>query len=148
MHGMDDSRAAELVAVDTSVWSLMVRRPLDRLDPLERKARYHLEDLANAGRALLLGPVRQELLTGLRGESRFEQARGAVAGVPDEPLDEEDFVEAARCANRCRAAGIAGSPVDFLLCAAAIRRGVPVFTADRDFDRYAQVLPVRIHEPS
>ena len=41
--------------------------------------------------------------------------------------------------------GIAGSPVDFLICAAAHRRGWAILTTDRDFRNYASVLPVKLH---
>lgn len=59
----------------------------------------------------------------------------------------EDLEEAARCGNRCRAAGVAGSTVDYLICAVSLRRRASVYTADRDFERYATVLPIQLHHP-
>jgi uncharacterized protein len=50
----------------------------------------------------------------------------------------------ARMSNRCRARGISGSALDFLICAAAHRNKWAIFTTDRDFQRYASVLPVRL----
>jgi len=47
--------------------------------------------------------------------------------------------------NRCRARGIAGSAIDFLICAAAHRRGWTILTTDRDFQNYASVLPLRLY---
>ena len=55
-----------------------------------------------------------------------------------------DHVRAAEHFNRCRAAGIAGSPVDFLICAAAERLAVPIFTTDLDFPRFARHVPIRL----
>ncbi len=47
--------------------------------------------------------------------------------------------------NICRARGIAGSAIDFLICAIAHLRGWEVFTADRDFIRYRKVLPLKLY---
>jgi predicted nucleic acid-binding protein len=47
--------------------------------------------------------------------------------------------------NRCRARGIAGSAIDFLICAVAHRRKWQIFTVDRDFERYAKVLGLRLY---
>ena len=134
------------VMVDSTVWSLAFRRRDEDLSPTERAKKLHLLDLVYPDRAILPGPVRQEVLTGLRVRRRFEQVRNPLRQVPDEPTGCEDFEEAADCQNRCEAAGIAGSPVDFLLCAAAVRRDVPIFTGDLDFRRYANVLPIRLYE--
>jgi predicted nucleic acid-binding protein len=62
-------------------------------------------------------------------------------------LTVEDFEEAARANNTCRAAGVAGTLVDMLLCAVAARLDAPVFTTDADFTRYARHLPLRLHRP-
>ena len=47
--------------------------------------------------------------------------------------------------NICRARGIAGSGMDFLICAVAHLRNWEVFTTDRDFVRYNKVLPLRLY---
>jgi len=39
----------------------------------------------------------------------------------------------------------AGS-IDLLICAIAYRHKLAIFTTDRDFDRYAKHLPIRLHE--
>jgi predicted nucleic acid-binding protein len=51
--------------------------------------------------------------------------------------------DAACMHNQCRTRGIADSTVDFLICAVAHRRQWQAFTTDRDFERYARVLPVK-----
>ena len=98
-----------------------------------------------AGRACLIGPIRQEVLSGIRREEQFQAIReqlGAFRYLDILPLD---YDEAASFFNRCRAAGIAGTPVDMLLCAVAHRCCVPIFTTDEDFPRYAQHLPLRLY---
>ncbi|MDX1999859.1 MAG: hypothetical protein SF066_19240 [Thermoanaerobaculia bacterium] len=49
--------------------------------------------------------------------------------------------------DRCRARGVQGSNTDFLLTAVALRRAVPILTTDQDFERFAGVLPIRLHRP-
>jgi predicted nucleic acid-binding protein len=63
----------------------------------------------------------------------------------DEQLTREDFEEPAEAGNTCRNAGVAGSAVDLLICAAAPRLGCEIFTTDEDFRRYASHLPIRLH---
>lgn len=134
------------VLVDTSVFSLSLRRPAKRLSKSQRAVVRELRELIADGRVVLLGIVRQELLTGIRDRSVFERLREYLRAFPDVPLDVEDYESAADFANRCRATGVQGSPVDFLICAAASGRGLAVMTTDRDFARYAKHLPIQLYE--
>lgn len=130
------------VIVDTSVWSLALRRDAPRGTPEENE----LKELIGEGRVLMLGAVRQELLSGVRGAEQFRKLRDHLRAFPDIALEEADYEEAASCFNRCRSRGIQGSNTDFLLCAVAIRREVAILTTDDDFPRFAKVLHVRLHE--
>jgi predicted nucleic acid-binding protein len=131
------------VFVDTSVWSLAFRRaaPRDTAEETE------LVELIGEGRVVMLGPVRQELLSGIRGAAQFRRLRDRLRAFPDVVLAEADYEEAASCFNRCRSRGVQGSNTDFLLCAAALRRSAAVFTTDDDFVHYKKVLNVKLHEP-
>src|SRR5438046_1471752 len=64
------------------------------------------------------------------------------------PLESQEFEEAAAMSNHCRSRGIAGSPIDFLICAVAHRRTWQIFTLDRDFTLYAKALPVVLYAGS
>jgi predicted nucleic acid-binding protein len=99
-----------------------------------------LAELIRESRAKLIGPIRQEVLSGIRETAQCNRLRDYLRAFADEPLEMEDFEEAALCHNRCRARGVAGSPIDFLICAVALRRNWQVFTTDPDFDSYASVL--------
>lgn len=132
-----------MVLVDTSVWSRAFRRraPADpSVDVLRR--------LIIAGRAALVGPIRQEILSGIREQAVFEQLREHLASFPDEPIVTADYEEAAQCFNACRRRGLQGSNTDFLLCAVSIRRRMPLLTTDDDFARYAKVVPLTLHPRS
>jgi hypothetical protein len=96
-------------------------------------------------RVALIGPVRQEVLSGIRDQAQFEQLRAHLAAFPDVPLLEDDYERAAALFNVCRAAGVQGSNTDFLICAVAANRGWTVFTTDQDFSRIADHVPVSLH---
>ena len=133
------------VLVDTSVWSLALRRRKNSLSISEETLVARLSDLIGDGRVLLLGAVRQELLSGVKLAEQFEALRAALAAFPDLPLTQSDYERAADCFNRCRARGIQGANTDFLLCAVAIERGLPLFSTDRDFELIASVLPLSLY---
>lgn len=135
------------ILVDTTIWSLSLRRARKR--PADTHAPHvtELAELVRDGRVVLVGPVRQEVLSGIGDSALYERLRTSLRAFPDEPLGTSDYEEAAFASNICRARGVAGSPVDFLLCAVAIRRSYGLYTTDRDFDRYAKHLPLRIHTP-
>lgn len=130
------------VLVDTSVWSQVLRRGEPENEPRERE----LRELLREGRVVLMGPIRQELLSGIRVESQYKQLRGKLRAFGDVGLEREDYEEAAQCFNRCRTAGVQGGSVDFLICAVAMRRKLAIFTADTDFKHYAKVLGFRLHD--
>lgn len=135
------------VLVDTSVWSLALRRMEGRLNAREQVLRAELAELIREGRAEMIGPIRQELLSGIRTTVQYEQLRSDLRAFRDTPLVVEDYEEAAHASNRCRAERISGSAVDFLICAVAMRRAWHVFTVDADFAHYAQHLPMELHQP-
>jgi predicted nucleic acid-binding protein len=133
------------VLVDTSVWSLALRRKTESLNAAEKYLVAELSELIREGRTRLIGLVRQELLSGIKTTEHYEKLRLHLRSFPDEPIDTSDHEEAAKAGNRCRGKGIVVSIVDILLCAIAIKREWEIFTSDPDFTNYAKVLPISIH---
>jgi predicted nucleic acid-binding protein len=131
------------VLVDTSVWSLALRRAkrVDAAAPVE------LGELIREGRVVMLGPIRQELLSGIKQKSQFDLLRDQLRSFPDLELEAADYEAAAAAFNRCREKGIQGSNTDFLLCAVAQRRALAIYTTDGDFEHYARVLKLFLHAP-
>lgn len=129
------------VLVDTSVWSLALRRHTRREDPAVQE----LRSLIDEGRVAMIGPIRQEILSGIKAFADFEQLRGHLRPFSDEPLETADFERAAEHFNTCRARGVQGSITDFLICAVAERRNIPILTTDADFSRLVKVLPIALH---
>ena len=135
------------VLIDTSVWSLALRRKNESLSTNERFLVAELSELIREGRARMIGLVRQELLSGIKATEQYEKLRLHLRSFPDEVVDTSDYEEAAKAGNRCRAKGVVVSIVDILLCTVANKRLWTIFTTDPDFSNYAKVLPLRIHAP-
>jgi predicted nucleic acid-binding protein len=135
------------VLVDSTIWSLALRRKPEKLSESEQALVQEWRSLVRSDRALICGVVRQEVLSGVRHEAQFEKLRDALEPHQDIPLEGLDYVQAARFYNRCQSGGVAGGTVDMLLCALADRMEVPVFTTDGDFEHYARHLSLRLHAP-
>lgn len=98
------------------------------------------------GRARLIGPIRQEILSGVRLERDFERLRERLADFDDTTVLTTDYEEAARFFNACRARGVTGGGVDLLVCAIGHRLGLAIFTTDPDFRTYSRHLPIAVHQ--
>ena len=130
------------VLIDTSIWSQAFRRhSIDGESDLIRELRELIAD----GNALLIGPVRQELLSGIKQPSQFEELRNRMRAFPDLRLESADYERAAEQYTECRRNGIQGSNTDFLICAVAERLQVAIFTTDNDFAHFSSLLPIRLH---
>ena len=130
------------VLVDTSVWSLALRRRGAK----RNDATLQLESLIRDGRVRMIGPIRQEILSGIKEAPHFTRLAAELRHFPDLALDEQDYEQAARFYNQCRTHGVQGSNTDFLICAAAHRRKLAVFTTDKDFTLFARWVPVTLHK--
>jgi predicted nucleic acid-binding protein len=133
------------VLVDTSVWSLALRRGSTiKLKDSEIQAVELLRDLIADSRATMIGAIRQELLSGIKHAEQFDKLRQALSGFEDLSLTSADFETAAEYFNTCRKNGIAGSNTDFLICAAASLRQLPILTRDQDFERFSKHVPIHL----
>jgi len=135
------------VLVDTSVWSLALRRKTSDLNESEKSTVVGLTELIQAGRVRIIGLIRQELLSGIRTPSQFEKLRNILRAFPNELADISDHEFAAKASNECRQKGIAVSIVDALICAIALVRDWPIFTVDPDFREYAKVFSIKLYVP-
>lgn len=130
------------VLVDTPVWSLALRR---KPTPENESMTTALGSLIEDGRVAIIGPIRQELLSGIRERAHFDRLRENLRAFPDTQITSDDYDEAASFFNRCRAKGVQGSNTDFLICAIAARNDFPIFTTDGDFTYFAKILPVTLY---
>lgn len=132
------------VLVDTCMWSLALRGK----KPKEIEVATLLAQLIDENRAKIIGPIRQEVLSGYSDHARYEKLRSKLQYFPNEPIEDPDYEIAAEYSNFCRAKGIQGSHIDFLICAVAVRLKMDIYTNDKDFLSYSKHLPISIFEES
>ena len=126
------------VLADTSVWSLALRRK-EKSGVVTK-----LTDLILESMVVIIGPVRQELLSGISDRAVFDDLKHKLQSFDDLPITTRDYETAADFYNICRKKGVQGSHIDFLICAVAYNNEIFIFTTDQDFRRYAKHLPIRL----
>jgi len=126
------------VLVDTSVWSLALRRK----EPSEIAKK--LTDLILSSLVVMIGPVRQEVLSGISDKTAFLKLKAKLDAFDDFDIDTRDYETAAEFYNICRKNGIQGSHIDFLICAVAHNNNFMVYTTDKDFDNFVKYLPIKL----
>jgi predicted nucleic acid-binding protein len=131
------------VLVDTSIWSRALRR-INRPEDISVKP--ELASLIVDGRVAMIGPIRQEILSGIKERAQYDRLRAHLSAFLDTEILSDDYDEAASFYNLCRGRGIQGSNTDFLICAVAVRKEFPIFTLDTDFTHFAKVLPIVLYD--
>ena len=129
------------VLVDTCIWSYALRHKNPNLE-IEIK----LKEIIKDGRLAIIGPVRQEVLSGISKETQFESLRDHLSPFEDVPLASQHFIKAAEFNNSCLKKGIQGSTTDFLICSVAYLENLQIFTNDLDFNNYKKHLPIELFE--
>jgi hypothetical protein len=132
-----------IVIVDTCIWSLALRRQRDILSPVALE----LESLIKQFRVQMIGPIRQEVLSGIRSKSQFNSVKKRLENFPDLPIITEDYERAAEFFNLCRVRGVQGSNTDFLICAVATRNKFSLYTTDKDFHSFSKYIRLKLHQP-
>jgi predicted nucleic acid-binding protein len=130
------------VLVDTSIWSLALRRKAAAQDLIVKE----LKELIQEARVRIMGAIRQEILSGVRDQKQFELLKTRLRAFPDLHLTEDIYERAAEIFNACRKAEIQGSNTDFLICSAAEQNDLAIFTSDQDFRRYQKYSKFILHE--
>jgi predicted nucleic acid-binding protein len=129
--------------VDTSVWSLALRRDVMQPGPEVAALRAALE---RNEPLFLTGLILQELLQGFAGPKAREQIIERLAALPLLVPDRRDHIEAAELRNRCRRAGVQIGTIDAILGQLCIRHGLKLLTADTDFRYMARETDLRLWE--
>lgn len=130
--------------VDTSVWSLALRR--DALAP-EPEVQVLHDALLGANVVVTTGLVLQELLQGFSGPKARAQLIERFAPLPLLQPDREDHIAAADLRNTCRRAGVQLGTIDALLAQLCVRHELALLTTDKDFAHAARHCPLRVWAP-
>ncbi len=121
--------------VDTSVWSLALRRD----EPAGRAEVGMLVRALESGETLLTtGFVLQELLQGFAGPKSRSQIVDRFSALPLIVPDRDDHIQAAELRNHCRRKGVQIGTIDALLAQLCLRHDVTMLTADHDFTHVAE----------
>ena len=129
------------VLADACTWSLLLRRKnRAALSGDEQMLLTSLTESIQDGRVVIIGPVRQEVLSGIKDLAQFEKLRAALKAFRDEPLTTHHYEEAARLFNLCRSHGVECGSTDMLICAVAVELDLAVLTNDQGLLRCIQVL--------
>ena len=127
--------------VDTSVWSLALRRDGSLSDPEVIALRNALE----GGEAVVTtGLVIQELLQGFAGPRARREIIERFGALPLLSPDRQDHVEAAELRNRCRRAGVQIGTIDAIIAQICLRHDLTLLTTDNDFTGIAKHSALRL----
>jgi predicted nucleic acid-binding protein len=129
------------VIVDTCIWSCALRHKNPNIE-IEKK----LKEIIKDGRLVIIGPIRQEILSGISKETQFGSLKEHLYPFEDVPLTTRHFIKAAEFSNSCMKKGIQGSITDFLICSVAYLENIEIFTTDLDFKNYKKYLPIELFE--
>jgi predicted nucleic acid-binding protein len=88
----------------------------------------------------IIGPIRQEILAGIRDAEKFELLRSNLESFKDEPILTGDYEFAAKFQNLCASKGIACSSIDAIIVSVAHNRRWKIYTRDEDFKRYKSLI--------
>lgn len=127
--------------VDTSVWSLALRRDIEASDP---EVHHLKEALLGSEVVVTTGLVLQELLQGFSGPKDRASIVERFAALPLLQPDREDHIDAAGLRNVCRKAGVQLGTIDALLAQLCIRHELTLLTTDKDFKHAARHCPLRV----
>lgn len=130
--------------VDTSVWSLLLRREAPPDAPHALALR---EALESGERVATTGIILQELLQGGVPARTRRQIAERFSALEYIDATREDHIAAADLSNALRSAGVQVGTVDALIAQLAIGNDMTLLTTDRDFDRIAERVPLRVWAP-
>jgi len=127
--------------VDTSVWSLALRRDAEATEPEVQELK---EALFGAEVVVTTGLVLQELLQGFSGAKAQTRIIERFDALPLLQPDRDDHIGAAALRNSCRQSGVQLGTIDALLAQLAIRHDLTLLTTDKDFTHAAKHCPLRV----
>ena len=127
------------ILVDTCIWSHALRHNKPDNNIIKK-----LTDFINDGRSVLIGSIKQELLSGIQDYVQFEKLKDILSYFEKIQLKNNHFEKAAEFCNICRSNGVQGSTIDFLICSVAYLEDMIIYTIDKDFEYYAKHLPIKL----
>ncbi len=132
------------ILVDTSIWSLALRRQPGIVNP----EAVVLKTLIEQGEDIcLLGIILQEVLQGIKNPKDFHALKEYFEAFPLIGLTREDYIEAAELKNHLIKNGKQAGTIDALIASAAISYNCRLFTSDEDFGHIAKYSKLKLFRP-
>jgi len=129
------------ILIDTSVWSLALRRG----GPADHSAVAKLRSFLDSGEDLFLtGLILQEVLQAFRDDKVVARVAEHLEPFPLLPIEVDTCRFAADLFRKCRHRGLGASTVDCHIAASAIENDCHLLTTDRDFERLTQIGPLQL----
>ncbi len=129
------------VFVDTSVWSLALRRDSSAA---VREVQFLRRVIESGEPIFTTGLVLQELLQGFAGPKARDQILARFSSLPFLVPDRSDHVHAAELRNACRRHGIQVGTIDAVLARLCIRHELTMLTTDKDFKGASSIVPLAV----
>lgn len=129
------------ILVDTSVWSLALRRD----SPPDCQAVSRLKTALKDGENVFTtGLILQELLQGFKGPKARRRIIEDFAPLPLIIPERRDHIDAADLGVKLRQKGIQAGTIDVLLAQLCLRHGLSLLSTDRDFIHIAKHVPLAL----
>ncbi|MBC8348886.1 MAG: PIN domain-containing protein [Verrucomicrobia bacterium] len=129
-----------MVIVDSDVWSEVFRSRAGKASKYFDKLAKLIEDED----VVLLGAIRQEVLSGIKSKEQFDSLKKVLRSFPDVSLPEAIYEMAASFYNICRSNGVPGSYADFLICACSVFYKLEILSNDREYIHYSKHIPIKV----
>lgn len=130
--------------VDTSVWSLALRRDNESFTPQVAA----LQAALTGGESVVTtGLILQELLQVFAGPRAHKELVQRFAALPLIVPDRRDYIDAAGLRNLCRRASVQLGTIDALLTQLCIRHELTMLTTDNDFSLAAEYCALKVWRP-
>ena len=127
--------------VDTSVWSLALRRNSPQDGP---EVNALVQALQRGDPIFTTGLVLQELLQGFSGSNARESILEKFSPLPLLAPDRRDQVAAAELRNTCRRGGVQIGTIDARIAQLCVRYASTLLTTDQDFVAAARLVPIKL----
>ncbi len=133
-----------MIIIDTTIWSKAYRRK--RIAGGDIAVVDELYNILESEEEILIGSVRQELLSGISNMDIFNDLKIKLDGFNNYEAQMPDHDLAAEYFNICSKNGIQGSQTDYLICAISCRYNFQIYTEDKDFNYYKKYLPIKLYK--
>ena len=127
--------------VDTSVWSLALRRDVPSDHATVSRLR---KALLEGDTIVITGIVLQELLQGFNGPKDRARLIARLQVLPLLNPTRDTHVQAAALRNTCRRKGVQLGTIDALIAQLCIEHDLALLATDRDFEHAARIVPLRL----